>query len=325
MFDAIRELFIDVLRLFYNPQLPDELSLPEIDMIAFKAGFLRRSARLFRKMPNADPLLRMIGPEATEVAATARSPFLLYSMEYLSLGFHIVQKQCHRGVIVDEVDRRRLVILLSAFLKKSGLTLSDEESRDRVDTFIKENSLPDATPDDPALSPVTIDHPLWEALREFDAKLESERNDSLGLQHLWLQLVDPNSGEDRYDWCTPLNCRVFARTGCDGIHYSFLVDNDRITEDSPVVETLPADGGESNVVAASLREFLEKGLECGYGYLTDEISGDEMHREIASQLRDRFDLVPRAPRADTMALKKRFGDRLRLPPMVREDSSPKNI
>lgn len=51
--------------------------------------------------------------------------------------------------------------------------------------------------------------------------------------------------------CTPENSLMFARTGMDGEHFSFLVQEEAVDEQSPVIFTAPANfGGPYNVIVA---------------------------------------------------------------------------
>ena len=66
-------------------------------------------------------------------------------------------------------------------------------------------------------------------------------------------------------YCSPENSRMFAWTGGDGIHYSFVVLPHLPIKEGPVVATYPADPDTNNVVVGeSLFEFLCLGCRCGY-------------------------------------------------------------
>jgi len=249
MFDTLFRIITDICRPFHGTGLPSQLAFPEMEGVVFEAGHLRRAARVFRDMPNAHELLKLIGTEATQIAADARRPLLIYRMEDLSLAFILVETQCDQGIIVDESDQRRLEFLLAAFLRQVGLPISADEAGTRVAAYIRSCSLPDATPAGFAGRTVRMEHALFDELREFDNELQARQDGSMGLAKVGLRLVAPTFNEGGYDWCTPLNCCVFASTGADGIHYSFLVEDDKVTEESPVVITMPADCGESSIVA----------------------------------------------------------------------------
>ncbi len=67
---------------------------------------------------------------------------------------------------------------------------------------------------------------------------------------------------------TPVNSDTFASTGGDGVHFGFLVIEDRRPEDFPVVMTVPMSGMSNHVLGENLYEFLCLG--CTYGYFALE-------------------------------------------------------
>lgn len=78
-----------------------------------------------------------------------------------------------------------------------------------------------------------------------------------------LQLVHPDHFVVFFP--TPTNATVFARTGGDGVHYSILQINGAITDNSPIVMTVPFWGSRPNViVGADLHDFLCLGCNVGY-------------------------------------------------------------
>jgi hypothetical protein len=115
---------------------------------------------------------------------------------------------------------------------------------------------------------ISIFHPLLDALREFDAeaaqRFPADYDNGLGQMGMLLHSKLDNWGY----WCTPKNSLTFASTGGDGVHFSFIVQNDKVTEDSAVVVTVPASFGEPEganyVVGSNLRDFLRFGLHRGY-------------------------------------------------------------
>lgn len=72
-------------------------------------------------------------------------------------------------------------------------------------------------------------------------------------------------------YCTPLNVKTFAGTGCDGVHYSFLEMSDRPLSDSPVIMTVPANYHEQQnvVIGENLYDFLCLGCRAGYSVLEE--------------------------------------------------------
>jgi hypothetical protein len=115
---------------------------------------------------------------------------------------------------------------------------------------------------------VRVQHPLLDALRDFDAeaaqRFPADFDNGLGQMGLLLHPRLENCGY----WCTPKNSLTFASTGGDGVHFSFIVQSDEIVEDSPVIVTVPANFGEPEdanfIVADNLRNFLRFGLHRGY-------------------------------------------------------------
>jgi hypothetical protein len=64
---------------------------------------------------------------------------------------------------------------------------------------------------------------------------------------------------------TPINSATFAETGGDGVHFGFLQVSNTISEDSPVVMTVPMQCDNPNVVVGcNLLEFLCLGSQIGY-------------------------------------------------------------
>ncbi len=78
--------------------------------------------------------------------------------------------------------------------------------------------------------------------------------------------IIPNDDKtSRYD-CTPLNTKVFARTGGDGVHYSIIEISEMI---QPVVMTVPMNFGNSIndynwILGENLNEFLSLGYYNGW-------------------------------------------------------------
>jgi hypothetical protein len=113
---------------------------------------------------------------------------------------------------------------------------------------------------------VRIDHPLYLRLREIDKDIRQRLvllcYADRGTGSLGLILL--KSLERRYYGCSPLNCRAFATTGGNGVHFSFLVQEGWIRENSPVVVTIPDMGGVHYFVGEDLLDFLCLGAHRGY-------------------------------------------------------------
>ena len=84
-----------------------------------------------------------------------------------------------------------------------------------------------------------------------------------GLGSLGL-ILDKNLDQSRYR-CTPLNCKTFASTGGEGVHFSILPLGNRPDGQVPVVMTNPGGGnGRSWIVGENLMDFLCLGYHRGY-------------------------------------------------------------
>ena len=82
-------------------------------------------------------------------------------------------------------------------------------------------------------------------------------------ESIGLFLVD-NPRWGGYD-STPLNSRGFASTGGDGVHFSFVEIDGEISDDSPIVMTVPMNFNNTNlIVGDTLTEFLALGCRFGY-------------------------------------------------------------
>ena len=114
----------------------------------------------------------------------------------------------------------------------------------------------------------SIQHPLLDALREFDTeaarRFPADFDNGLGQMGMLLAPTLENCGY----WCTPKNSLTFASTGGEGVHFSFLVQDGKVTESSPVILTVPANAfepdGANFVVAEDLRNCLRFGFHRGY-------------------------------------------------------------
>jgi hypothetical protein len=114
-------------------------------------------------------------------------------------------------------------------------------------------------------SRVTVDHPLWKKLRKLD-KLAGRRfpNESYdcGLASIGL-ILHPRPVRHGY-WFTPKNALCFATNGGEG-DFSFLVLEQRVTEQSPIVITITDAFGHPNFIGGeSLFDFLCLGFHRGY-------------------------------------------------------------
>lgn len=81
-------------------------------------------------------------------------------------------------------------------------------------------------------------------------------------------ILEPDEHRQEYE-VTPLNADTFARTGCDGTHFSLLRMADLSPECWPVVMTVPMNlGGPWNyVVGENILDVLSLGCATGYSWL----------------------------------------------------------
>jgi hypothetical protein len=192
---------------------------------------------------------------------------------------------------------------------------------------------------------VEVVHPLWEEVRFLDreAARRSHGNHSPGLGALGL-ILDSPLDRSRYDFCTPLNCRTFAHTGGNGVHFSFLMRANRINGRSPVIVTNPSPCNYRQVaVGANLYDFLCLGIRFGYFAMEQFSFGreealaiyasrtwepkteqdyrvgfgvDEHQQRLLDLLIERLDLVPwKAPKRRFRQLQKEIVPLLKTPEM----------
>jgi hypothetical protein len=76
-------------------------------------------------------------------------------------------------------------------------------------------------------------------------------------------------------WCTPRNVMTFATTGCDSVHYSYLVDERLPGSVCPIVMTLPCVNELSWVIAENFQEFFDYGYYVGWRELEQLYYEDE--------------------------------------------------
>ena len=113
---------------------------------------------------------------------------------------------------------------------------------------------------------LVVDHPLWKRLRSLNTTAAKRFNGgfdaAFGSLGLMLHSRLEHGGYD----CTPTNTESFASTGGNGVHFSFLVQDGKVTESSPVVITVPTMiHGQGNFIGgSSLFDFLCLGYHRGY-------------------------------------------------------------
>jgi len=159
-----------------------------------------------------------------------------------------------------------------------------------------------------AYKPVEVDLLLLDELKAFRDKVALRDEHALGpigLTHVLEELYW--SGYP----CSPRNSVAFASAGEDGDHYSFLVSNNRIDENTPVILTWPTEA-ENYIVGATLREFLSFGMHCGYFQLLDVL-------EFPDANCDRW-VDTRQLEADEQKLLREFADEFKLEPWTNRSS-----
>jgi hypothetical protein len=129
---------------------------------------------------------------------------------------------------------------------------------------------------------INVDHPLWEKLRALD-KVAAQRfpyDFDEGFGRLGLILC-PRLSHGGY-FCTPDNTLMFARTGGEGVHFSFVVHDQQVTEKSPIVVTIPGEFGSPNfIVGESLFDFLCLGYYRGF-FALETVAGERWFEPYSS-------------------------------------------
>jgi hypothetical protein len=151
-----------------------------------------------------------------------------------------------------------------------------------------------------------------------------------------LEAIGLNLGFEPYGWCTPRNCKPFAHTGGNGVHFSLLEIPSGDVSLQPVVMTNPAAAGASLIVGENLRDFLSLGYHCGF-FIMEQLSYDlartlctlvnpqhpeadpdllpEVEKQpVLAALRKEFHLAPWADESRFDQLQKTYQPLLILPP-----------
>jgi hypothetical protein len=316
--------------------IPPHLPLPPIDNELFVREAMGRHARLSAPFGMSMGIFAVLGPDEAPIAATQTDPAALNVMEEVSLAFHLVEQQRLAGEIVIPDNVERLVATLVAYYERTGRPRTCREIEELVERFIDEHSLPTAAPVGLANQEVKVELPMLYQLYSVDEVVQSRIIGMHGrpatLECVGL-ILDRRLDGSRYSHCTPLNCRTFASTGGDGAHFSLLVLDGAITEESPVVVTMPDSFGPSLIVAESLYDFLCLGCEKGYFPLgglagdahellaeycasTDKIGyvTDEYQFQTLRLLRERFGLRPWTKPNRFDVLQERYRETLAYPP-----------
>ena len=171
------------------------------------------------------------------------------------------------------------------------------------------------------------------------SRLDAVIRDQISLPHYYgsgLGAIGLILGFEPYGWCTPRNCKPFAHTGANGVHFSLLEIPSSDLATQPVVMTNPAASGASLIVGKSLRDFLSLGYHCGF-FIMEQLSYDlaktlrtlvnPQHREadpdllpeiekqpVLAVLRKEFQLAPWSEETHFDQLQKKYQTLLDLPP-----------
>jgi hypothetical protein len=105
---------------------------------------------------------------------------------------------------------------------------------------------------------------LW-SIADKEAQ-ETNRDFRSAFDPIGLRLFRPLT--NKYYDSTPINSSTFADTGGDGVHYSLVFVEGKVSENSPVVMTVPMGYPKVNlIVGENLLEFLCLGEQLGYFFL----------------------------------------------------------
>jgi hypothetical protein len=336
----------DMLRPLHDSGLPEELQFPVIPFSKFHRESMLRVAGLSSQFDVSLDIFKFLGKEYALRAARAWRPRELYLMEDLSLAFYLIEEQRQRGILVEPDHIDRFIFLLCNYFRYLRENRTEQEVRERVNGYLQEHSAAYADVASEVLRKVDVDHPLLACLREIDEEMvrrfgRAPGNFRGGLEELGL-ILDQELDASRYSWCTPNNCRTFAHTGGEGTHFSFLVQQGRIDENSPVVLTTSSPG-QSRIVGENLHDFLCFGARRGYfaleqltialaatlnAYIDDswqpQDPGDyhvglgisERKRQLLDSLIERLELRPWTDPQKYYRLQERYAGLLQLPPDI---------
>lgn len=127
---------------------------------------------------------------------------------------------------------------------------------------------------------------------------------------------------------SPRNAVTFASTGGDGVHFSLLDTGSGISNDSPVVMTVPMADQPNRVVGANLRHFLALGrhsgffileqLQYGFAEMVEELESHRWEQDLSpvgrallKRMADEFALVTWCDYGEELlALERTFADQL---------------
>lgn len=252
-FDAIVELMSS----WTGPGLPPELLKLRRGLIGQS---MEREARLGLDAGIYEILGGTIPPQclAPELA-------LRRAMSEVSVAFFVLEEYRQRGIEVGASIREPLVRSLVRFFKTLGDPRGAAEVRMQVDKYLASHAVAAPMTAEEYFHVIMLDCPLLDRLRTLHREGRRRRNrkspclDDVGL------MMDNEFDDGRYNHATPLNVRTFAATGGDGVHFSLMIRDGVLSDDSPVVLTVPEMGNDGHaIVGENLREFLHFGYHTGY-------------------------------------------------------------
>ncbi len=102
---------------------------------------------------------------------------------------------------------------------------------------------------------------LWAVAQQEAEKHGTKQEYAFGEIGLFLEIPITNWGY----YPTPINTSTFASTHGDSVHYGLFHVDGTVTDESPVVMTVPCNSEQHNfILGESLTEFLCLGCEVGY-------------------------------------------------------------
>lgn len=255
------------LRPFQRVPLSEHLRPWEVSISFYLEQAMQHAASRSESFGFTCGVFDLLGMECVPRAFKAWRPRELYLMLLVQLAFDAVDDQRKRGIAIEDVHRERLIEVLAEYFSYLGEKKTLDRSRDLVNGYLAEHSLPDPIPAEMANRPLEIDLPLLRELAVADEEMKQQFpgepwERGLGGLGLYLSTELKWGG---YETCSPINCRCFASTGGDGCHFSLFVQDGQITETSFVVMTVPDCFDHPNVIVGeNLFDFLCLGVRRGY-------------------------------------------------------------
>jgi hypothetical protein len=162
------------------------------------------------------------------------------------------------------ITRRQFLHISLAATALAGCSNDDSLTPAPTESASDSNSGDDHMPKAPK---IVVNLPLLDALWELDPiireRFPGDYRD--GIAAVGIGFAKSNEFKHGDYYCTPKNSVAFAWSGGDGEHYSFIVRNNKVDADSPVILTAPANSGDENhLIADNFQNFLRLGLRRGF-------------------------------------------------------------